>query len=414
MELGPIFRAMTRNKIGVGLIILEIAATLAIVLNCYAIISGNRERMSIPTGMAEDEIFIVQVKSYGESFADGEYLRQIALEDMRRIQAQPGVISASIISPLPLINGGSSTQQIVEGASKATAIRCPTYSVTPGFLQTMGLELAAGRGFNEGDVPPYRDRDEPLPDDRPPTNVIITQDFADALFPDGNALGKRITSTDGEFVNVIVGIVDYMYTPYDGGRSGMETRIFFFPGVAATQNNTFYMVRADKDAYAELFTSIEEDLLATNSERVATTQSMAEWKEGGVAINRLTIKVLSTVAVLLMFITGLGIFGMTSFSVAARTRQIGTRRALGATRQAIVRYFLVENSITSLAGIALGLVLAFFLNRFLIGQLGFIQPLGITLALSGFVSLWLLGLLASAAPALRAARIPPIIATKET
>jgi putative ABC transport system permease protein len=120
---------------------------------------------------------------------------------------------------------------------------------------------------------------------------------------------------------------------------------------------------------------------------------------------------MAAMAVLLVLVTSLGIAGLTSFSVTERTRQIGTRRALGATRGDILRHFGLETWLVTGIGTALGLVLSVALN---VALAGVIEGANLTLpvVLAGVGCVWLVGLLATAAPARRGARISPAIATR--
>lgn len=121
--------------------------------------------------------------------------------------------------------------------------------------------------------------------------------------------------------------------------------------------------------------------------------------------------VLSTVTGLILAITALGIVGLASFSVRQRTRQIGTRRALGARRIDIVRYFMTENWLITSIGVTLGAALAVGLNYWLV-NLYSIPPISWYYIPVGILCLWTLGLLAVLGPALKAAAIPPAIATR--
>ena len=135
-------------------------------------------------------------------------------------------------------------------------------------------------------------------------------------------------------------------------------------------------------------------------------------KEQGTFQNRLIVGILSVIIVLLLSVTSIGIVGMTSFAVTKRTRQIGTRRALGATRLAIVRLFLVENGLITTMGVALGLVLAYSINVMIVSNADDASPLSANLALAGLALLFVTGLAATLFPALRAARIPPAVASR--
>jgi putative ABC transport system permease protein len=140
-------------------------------------------------------------------------------------------------------------------------------------------------------------------------------------------------------------------------------------------------------------------------------QLISETRRQFDARDRSVVFALNAVMLLLVFVTALGIVGITSFSVAERQRQIGTRRALGATRADILRHFLLENWMITTIGAGLGLVLAYALNFALVNLVegakldGWILVVGVGL-------LWATGLAAALGPALRAARIAPAIATR--
>jgi putative ABC transport system permease protein len=402
---------MLKKKIGVALLVAEVAVTMAIVLNCINMVVDNKTRMTIPSGLDEEDILSISMLSYGDAFEEDEFVDQVREQDLELIRSQPGVIDATPISPVPLQGGGSSTQRKLPGTSSETLVRTPIYTVDEHFLATLGLELVEGRPFTKDDILPRPDPDAP-PSGPRPINVIVTKALADALYPDGDALGNQITGPNDQSINTIVGVVGYMYTPYDDGASGMEYRILFFPGRPGGASGSRYLVRAEPGAYADLFTDLEERLATVNTERVITTRSMMEIKMGGQFANRFVVRILSVIVVLLLAVTALGIYGMTSFTVTERTRQIGTRRALGARKVHVVRLFLVENTIITLLGIGIGLMLAFALNAVMVGAADNISRLSFGLVLVGLLIVWAIGALATLVPALRGARVPPVVAAQ--
>jgi putative ABC transport system permease protein len=402
---------MVRKKVGVILLIAEIAVTMAVVLNCINMVVDNRKRMMIPSGLDEENIMVLSIQSYGEAFEQDGFLDQVRRQDLELIRSQPGVIDASPMSPLPLQGGGSSTQRKIVGAVNDALVRTPIYTVDEHFLETLDLQLDEGRAFTVDDIPiPPEDGQQPAT--TPPINIIVTKNLADALFPEGDALGKVITSANEEARNTIVGIVSYMHTPYDDGASGMEYRIVFFPGRPGAASGMSYLVRTEPADYAGLFTDLEERLSTVNAERVIRTRSLTEIKMGGQFVNTFTARILTAIAVLLLSVTALGIYGMTSYSVTERTHQIGTRRALGARKIHIVRFFLVENAIITLLGIGIGLVLAIALNAAIVSSASNVSRLPVGLVLLGMLIVWGIGAVATLLPALRGARVPPVVATR--
>ncbi len=148
-----------------------------------------------------------------------------------------------------------------------------------------------------------------------------------------------------------------------------------------------------------------------NGNRTYRVRTIPDVKRQFLGSQTLLVRLLSLVIVVLLFVTGLGIMGLTSFSVAERTRQIGTRRALGAGRADILRHFLLENWITTTVGIVLGVALAVGLNLTLLKQVDGPKITAGLLA-TGALLLWAAGLLATLWPALRGARVMPAEATR--
>ena len=123
------------------------------------------------------------------------------------------------------------------------------------------------------------------------------------------------------------------------------------------------------------------------------------------------IKILSFVVGMLTIITGLGIIGLASFNVSRRTRQIGIRRALGATKSSIVQYFMIENLIVSTIGLIIGGILSVGLNIAMVEAFA-LKPLAWYVIPIAMVALWIVGQAAVAGPARRASNISPAIATR--
>jgi putative ABC transport system permease protein len=172
-----------------------------------------------------------------------------------------------------------------------------------------------------------------------------------------------------------------------------------------------YLVRAAPGERDRLIAELERPLLDNDDRRVVQVRPFLEIKATGYAVDRFLAGLLATIIALLLFVTALGVFGMTSFSVTQRTKEVGTRRALGASRVEVVRQFLVESAILGAVGSALGLVGAVALNGLLVGEMD-ATPLSPALAVAGLAVLWGLGFAATILPALRAARLEPAIATR--
>jgi putative ABC transport system permease protein len=141
-------------------------------------------------------------------------------------------------------------------------------------------------------------------------------------------------------------------------------------------------------------------------------RTMDETRERSYRDDASMIKMLTFTVILLLLITSLGIVGLASFSVSRRTKQIGTRRALGASRGAIAQYFMVENLLISFTGVVLGAALAVGLNMFLVEAFDLDRASLLVLVPVAMLTLILIGQLAVLGPARRASRVPPAVATR--
>lgn len=402
IHLGPLFRSMTRNKTRVLLLGIEIAVTVAVVLNCSAMIFEQLGTLQRDSGIAESELIGVVVRPWSADYQEWDFRQRIAREDVEALRSLPGVQNATCISNFPLQGGGSATLVVPLGAPQEEQLRSPIYNADPGVFDTLDLEIVEGRGFELTDLPvesgPYA------------ANVVVTRDLADALFPDGSAIGQSLDTGGGEeYPDVIVGIVDHMFTPYGGGP--METRITFFPNRPSYSQSTQYLVRVEPDAYDEVYAALDETFLGVEKNRAVSLRTMQDIKAGGFLQNIFMVNVFSGIVVLLLFVTALGIFGITAYSVTQRTKQIGTRRALGAPKQAILHHFLAESTLVTVLGLALGLIGAYGLNVLLVSQAG-APKLDPTLVVIGSLLLWALGMVATWVPARRAAKLSPALATR--
>lgn len=401
MEIGPLLRAMLRNKTRVVLLVLEIAVTVAIVLNCLNLLLDQRQRLQRDSGIDEENLIAVSVDAWGDAYGEREFRDALVDRDLEHLRALPGVVDATITSNFPLQGGGSSFQVKQLGAPDTDLVRAPYYVVDAHVLGALDLEIVAGRGFEPEDLPT-----EPGPQIM---SMLVTKDLADALFPDGDAVGQTIDTGSEEYPDRIVGVVDHMWTPYGGGP--MESRIAFYPGRSAGAAGMQYLVRTEPGALDGVFGEIEGVLTRLQAERVVDVRTLLEVKGGGQFVELFLIRILGSIIALLLFVTALGIFGMTSFSVAQRTKQVGTRRALGATRSAIVRFFLLENLLLATIGTGLGLIGAFLLSGGITTHMD-ATPLGPELVGGGVGLLFAISVLATIVPAVQASRVPPAFATR--
>ena len=404
MELGPIFRAMTRHRARFLLIALEVALTLAIVANSVSLILDARAEMTRPSGFDEDNLIYAVSTAFADELQDPARASQLLDEDMRTLAALPGVRAASHTMLLPW---GFNSMVIPVRPVGAEGEGQETQGVIgdSGMVETLGIGILQGRDLTRDDYEAGRRQTGGVPAYQ--GSVLVTQALADALFPQGGAVGKVLELPDAPGRYTIVGVVGPYYKPAGGP---LNERAIFFPQ-PEDAGGVGYLVRTEPGQRDAVAADIEKALLKVSDGRNLRVRTIEETRKRFHTEDRLLVASLNAVMFLLLLVTALGIVGLTSFSVAERRRQIGTRRALGATRGAIVRHFLLENWLIVTSGAVLGLALAFALNY---GLVTWIQGTKLDLGMlaAGVVALWVLGFLSALGPALRAAAVPPAIATR--
>jgi putative ABC transport system permease protein len=402
VDILPILATLRRHKITALLIVLEIALTCAIVCNAVFLISQRMHRMDMPSGVAEHELVQVQVVDIGDrpdAKARGE-------EDLAALRAIPGVKSVARINQLPFTDSSWNNSIFLSPTQTQ-----PTLNATMYFginvLQTLGTRLIAGRDFNPAEYAEYRDvlRDPKL---TPPV-VVITQALAQKLWPGESALGKTIYF-DPQTPLRVIGVVDGLLRPSlsEGENAAQWTTVvpLRFSGGGS------YALRTDPEQRQQAINAAITALKALDPKRIIRQQrtlddARAEFFQADRAMAGMLVGVIMAV----LLVTGLGIVGLASFWVAQRRRTIGVRRALGATRADILRYFQIENFLIVTLGILLGMALAYGLSLWLMAHYE-MPRLPMSYLPMGAFALWLIGQLAVLGPALRAAAVPPVVATR--
>lgn len=398
LDLGPLCRALGRQRSRFILIALEIALTLAIATNCINLLIDLRNVMLRPSGMDEENQISVGVRPFSEDLRDEAAGRQSRLLDLERLRQIPGVKAAAMINAVPLSGGGSSTGRRPAG-SEITPIQAPYFEVTNQAVQAFGVELSAGRDFVPEDFLIENNK-----------NILISESLGRKLFPEGNLVGQKIQSRVGDEVQTIVGVVATMSSAWPD--SSLYGDAIMVPTVdVGFREYSRFLVRTEPGRRDEVAALIDRALLERHQGRLIEVQTMAEVRGDTFRNSVGLIRLLSGVVILLVLVTALGIAGLTSFSVTQRIKQIGTRRALGATRLDILRYFLVENWIVTTAGLVVGVAASLGLNSALLNWAD-APRLSFALIAGGMVMLWMVGLGAAFAPARRAMMLPPVIATR--
>jgi len=398
LEIRPILSAMLRNKTGAILVGLQIALTLAVVANAVSIIMQRVEKMGRPTGMDTDNIFFVQSYGFGPQYDHTSTVRR----DVDMLRSIQGVLAASAINAVPLSGSGSSSMFGAHADPATVTVEANYYRADEQALAMLGVRLAEGRLYNKEEVEYLEESTSRLA-----PVIVITRDLSKALFGDEPPLGKLVHDGLGQSARVI-GVIDHMLGAWvDWDKL---TQIVFVPEVA---NGPIarYGVRVEPGMRDAIMAAAERRLSSDDSRAITWVRSHDYYIERSYRTDHRMVMFLGCIVALIFAVTALGIVGLASFHVGVRTKQIGTRRAVGARKIDIIRYFLVENWLLTTAGVALGAVLAFAFGEWL-SQTFQVAPLSPAYVLIGVVMLWVLGQLAVFIPARRAAAIPPAIATR--
>lgn len=401
-DIGPIFRSLLRNKLGVILIALQIALTLAIVTNAAFIISERSAEIARPSGLdeANTALFITNL------FDSNVDQQQLYRDDLETMRALPGVITAAPTQSMPISGSGWGEDLYTDPEMPSNeSINFGKFMVDEHGLEAFGLELVAGRNITPEDmiIRSFEAKEVAKV-------LVVSQALADSLFPDGDALGKTVwDEPNGQQPMEIIGIYDQMQNAWPTSSSIDRTALT--PELSLFGGQMMYVIRSEPGQLDQVMQATEAYLSKNRSRIVEIVRSYPEQKNRTYSRDIAMVKLLTGVIIILTGVTGLGIVGLAWFSVTQRRKQIGTRRALGATRSDIVRYFMVENWLITSAGLAVGLVGAVGLNWFLDTQYS-VGRVPLWYLPIGMVALWLLGQLAVLLPARRAASISPAMATR--
>jgi len=417
MTLHPILAALRRHKAGVVLIALQIALTLAIVCNAIFIIGQRVERIQRPTGLDENNLFMLTQlwvgAPSGDDTASVEKLDSMQRADVATLRNLPDVQSAIAISSLPLINSSWTGGLGLKPNQQHSTAHAAYYFGDEQMIKALGLHLIAGRDFTSADVQHMGARGR-----NDPSVVIVTKELAHKLFPKGSAVGKTIYVDNNTTPTTIIGVIDRMQVPsVDSWAKDFAFSSMLIP-TRLDANFARYVIRAKPGRMQSAMKEAREALFALNPMRVIDDdpdhnfiRSFADLRARAYRADRGMAILMGVICLILLGVTSAGIVGLTSFWVGQRHKQIGVRRALGARKVDILRYFQTENLLIAGVGAIVGIILAVGLNLWLMHRFE-MDRMPVLYVLAGVVVVLALGQAAVLAPARRAANVPPVVATR--
>jgi putative ABC transport system permease protein len=404
MEIRPILSALLRSKTGAILVAAQVALTLAIVCNALFVVDARLQTANRPSGVDEDAVFQLLYVGVGK-IDDGRAMMQRDLETLRAVA---GVEAVAAVNSLPMTTSGSGVSMSVDPTEPGAGAVAALFMSGDSLIDTLGLELVGGRDFDPTEI---REAVEGG-DLRVVDTVILSRHLAENLFSGEEAVGQLVYIGSGVSAHPlrVVGLVDtlmgHLAQGSDNAYNACILPLRSFDGAA------HYAVRTEPGQRARVMAEAEQALSRLRNDRVVIHhRTMDEIRERRYRTERAGAGMLVAVTIGLLLVTASGIIGVASLRVSQRRKEIGVRRALGARRSDILRYFLVENVLVTTAGIVLGVGLAIGLNQLLVSHVE-LTRLPLEYVLVGVPAMWILGIWAAIGPAWRAATVPPAIATR--
>jgi putative ABC transport system permease protein len=408
--MSPILSALLRNKTGAILVAVQVAISMAILANALHIVNVRQAVAARPSGIADENATFYIISRY-LTRESAEYDRAVQQRETDLLRAIPGVDSVANASQSPLSNSGSTNSVRLDRKQDNESADTASYRSGDSLVATWQLKLLEGRDFTAADVLAV---DTQVSKEFPKT-AIITKALATKLWPgQSSVVGKTMFFGSGEEANPvqIIGVIERLQTSSaQVTEDGEFSTLLPFRPIGGMPG-AMYTVRTKPGERDRVIKEAEAALAKSAGVPIIVEAKTVEGdrKQRYRADMSLSWTLL-TVSFLLLVITASGIVGMASLWVTQRRKQIGVRRALGARRADILRYFITENVMITGAGVVCGVLLAIGLNQLLVIKLE-MTKLPLEYLLIGTGVFFALGIIAVYGPAWRAASISPAMATR--
>ncbi len=400
-------RYRTRNI----LVVVQVALALVLLISSGLMIRSFEALRNVDPGFTRpDEIETLRISIPEAQVKDNLAVFRMEREILDRITATPGVSSAGLSTVIPMDGNGWQDPIYAEDHAYREGQIPPLRRfkfISPGLLNTMGNRLVAGRDFTWTDL-----------DERRPF-VLVSENTARELWGSPQAaLGKRIRSSLRETWREVIGVVG---DEYDQGVDEKAAPIVFWPVLMANFNgdDTFVRrsvaiaIRSGRTGTQGFLNEVQRAIWSVNPNLpLANVRSMRQLYNKSLARTSFTLVMLAIAGAMALLLGMVGIYGVISFTVAQRTREIGIRMALGAQRRELTRLFLRQGLRLALIGVACGLAAAVGLMRFMTKLLFAVKPVDPPTYGAVAACLIAAALAASYLPALRSTAIDPVDALR--
>jgi predicted permease len=378
------------------LVVVQTASALVLLVGSALLVRSFMQLSRVDPGFDTEDIFTFQIAPDREDLNSRAAVSQFQYAFMDRLAALPGVESVGFVNTLPLDEGAGDafvTTPRLE-ASGAEAPRIRGTAAGGAYFQTMGIELLQGRYF------------ERIEEQSGVPNVIISRSAADLLYPGEDPLDQQVKPVGDDTWYTVIGVVEDVLL--DDFRRESPEPMVYLPGVSLSPAYVVRSTRANQLG-PEIQAIIREMIPESPMYRVFTMERLAANTMASLSFTMLMIGIAAALAVIL---GAVGLYGVLSYGVSRRTQEIGVRMALGAEANVVRRMIVAQGGMVALIGVAIGILAAVGLTRFLATLLFGVQAID-TMTFVGMSSVMLaVAVLASYVPARRASAVDPVQALR--
>lgn len=387
-----------------SLVALEIALSLVLLIGAGLVLKGFAGLLRKEPGFDTSGLLTMQVSTSAARYASGSAVSGFLEPALEAIRAVPGVTAAAAITLIPYDNWGNNWNVRFEGMAGDDPTRLPIVenrSVSPGFFDVTGQRLVAGRLL--------RQSDDGAP--QSPVVVVVNEALVARDFPSRDPIGQRFHLSDTTF-GTIVGVVSDVRNVGPVAEPAPEMYWSYLQNGSGSTNFPI-MVRVARGNPMASLPAVREAMRGVDpTAAVGSVRTMEDVIGSSLGRPRFYFSLLGTFAGVALVLTLSGLYGVLSYAVAQRTREIGIRTALGSSRTAIMRLVVRDGMQLVATGIVLGLVGGLAVTRLMVFMLYGVSPLDVRTWLLSVVLMGLSGMAAVVLPARRAARVDPLIAMR--
>ncbi len=391
----------SRSRLRSVLVVSEIAVAALLLVGSGLLLRSFARVLSVDPGFQAENVLTMDISLPSSKYKTKAQNVAFFNDLLARIRSLPGTLAAGAIINLPLGDGGMNGDFQIEGRTfppnaLPNSEKC---IVTPDYFRAMGVRLLRGRWFTESDGSSDH------------TVAIVNESLARRFWPNQDPIGKRLDISLSEKSNwqEIVGIVA------DVKRDALDassTPEIYVPYQQASSNAMAVVIRSTSDP-GTLAAAVRKRVGEIDKEQpIFNVRTMQELVSASIASRRMSTFLLAAFAGCAMLLASIGIYGVVSYWVAQRTREIGIRSALGARQNDILRMVLGHGMLLAGLGTAIGLAASLVLTRFLASMLFGVTSHDVTTMASAAAGLIGVALLACYIPARRAANVDPLVALR--